>query len=288
MLHTDDSISEVRPPMLRIVELDRVLPHEEHDAQRSQPLMRRIEASGIWLHPPLVAPLPDAENMYVVLDGANRCHSLKHLGYPHILVQVVDYESGQVKLDTWNHVISEMPFAQILPSIQHLPNVEVYESDILTARATLARREALAYIVEIASKMAYVLTTSDLSLKARNRHLIELVDCYRQTGKLDRLNSHDPVLVRQMFPTSTALIVFPHYEPAEIMVAARDQILLPPGISRHIIQGRAMRLNYPLEALRDSHTSLADKNAALEKWVIEKISQRAVRFYAESTYLFDE
>ncbi|GIK65891.1 MAG: hypothetical protein BroJett018_36850 [Chloroflexota bacterium] len=288
MLHTDDSTLEVRPPLLRIVELDHVLPHEEHDLQRSQPLMRRIEASGIWLHPPLVAPLPDIENKYVVLDGANRCHSLKHLGYPHILVQVVDYESGQVKLDTWNHVISELPFASMLPLIKALPNVEVQESDILTARATLARREALAYVVEIASRTAYILTTPDLSLKARNRHLIDLVDCYRQAGKLDRLNSHDPGLVRQMFPTSTALIVFPHYEPAEIMVAARDQILLPPGISRHIIQGRAMRLNYPLEALRDPHLSIVEKNTALEKWMIGKISQRAVRFYAESTYLFDE
>lgn len=288
MLHTDDSTPQVRPPVLRIVELDRVLPHEEHDVQRSEPLMRRIEASGIWLHPPLVTPLPDVDHMYVVLDGANRCHSLKHLGYPYILVQVVDYESGQVSLDTWNHVISDLPFSDLLPSIQQLPHVKVHESDILTARATLARREALAYLVDMASRTAYILTTSDLSLKARNRHLIELVDCYRQSGKLDRLNSHDPTLARQQFPTATALIVFPNYEPAEILVAARDQILLPPGISRHIIQGRAMRLNYPLDALRDTQTSLAEKNARLDQWVIEKISQRAVRFYAESTYLFDE
>lgn len=288
MPHNDDSTSEARPPVLRIVELARVLAHEEHDAQRALPLMKRIEASGIWLHPPLVAPLPDTEDTYVVLDGANRCYSLRHLNFPHILVQVVDYESSQVKLDTWNHVISGLPFAAMLPTLQNLAHVEVHNSDILTARAALARREALAYLIDLTSHTAYVLTTPDLSLKARNRHLIELVDCYRQGGKLDRLNSPDPTLVHQMFPDATILVIFPHYEPAEILVAARDEILLPPGISRHIIQGRAMRLHYPLEALRDSHTSLEDKNAALQQWVIEKIGQRAVRFYAESTYLFDE
>ena len=40
------------------------------------------------------------------------------------------------------------------------------------------------------------------------------------------------------------------------MVAAQWNAFLPPGISRHIVQGRALRVNYPLKALCDSSVSL--------------------------------
>jgi hypothetical protein len=48
-----------------------------------------------------------------------------------------------------------------------------------------------------------------------------------------------------------------------------------------------LRLNYPLDKLKSNH-SLAEKNAELTRWIQERYAQRGVRFYAESTYLFDE
>jgi hypothetical protein len=63
---------------------------------------------------------------------------------------------------------------------------------------------------------------------------------------------------------------------------------LPPGISRHIIQGRALKVNYPLAVLRDQTISLAEKNEQLSLWIQEKLAKRQVRYYAESSYLFDE
>ncbi|MCI0714428.1 MAG: hypothetical protein L0154_30010, partial [Chloroflexi bacterium] len=98
----------------------------------------------------------------------------------------------------------------------------------------------------------------------------------------------EPETIRKMFPRANALVVFPHYEPAEILVAARDNEPLPPGISRHVIQGRAMRLNYPLDDMRTPYKTLAQKNQELAEWVLERIDKRSMRFYAESTYVFDE
>jgi hypothetical protein len=85
-----------------------------------------------------------------------------------------------------------------------------------------------------------------------------------------------------------AIVVFPHYEPAEILVAARDGVHLPPGITRHIIRGRAMRLNYPLDALQDNGDSLEVKNLQLQAWIQERSAAKRVRYYAEPTFLFDE
>ncbi len=288
-VRSQEAILEVPPPVLRIVPTSSVLPHEEYDAQRSMPLVKRIEESGIWLHPPLVTPLPDSNELYVVLDGANRCHAMQALGYPHILVQVVDYESGQVALDTWNHVVADLSAQEILAGIDALDHVHITRSDLLSARAALAKRQALAYIIDFTDNQAgYIVTSDDYDIRLRTKQLRAVVDVYKERSMLERINTAHPDNVAQMFPDVTALVVFPHYDPSEILLAAREQILLPPGISRHIIQGRAMRLLYPLERLFDPDTSLADKNRTLEQWITERTQQRAVRFYAEAIYTFDD
>jgi hypothetical protein len=63
---------------------------------------------------------------------------------------------------------------------------------------------------------------------------------------------------------------------------------LPPGISRHIIHGRALKIQYPLDQLRDKVSSIEEKNTVLQHWVQEKLAHRHVRYYAEATYQFDE
>ena len=281
-------LQEAPPPVLRFVELAKVLAHEEADHQRYERLIHRIAESGVWLHPPIVAPLPDSDGRYVILDGANRCHSLTALQFPHIIVQIANYESDQVQLETWSHVVSGFPVQDFIHDVRAIEGVTVREVDLLTAQAELAQRDIAAYILDLHANHVYALEMATHTLAQRNKILRALVATYKHHGKLDRISQPDANLVRQLYPQADALVVFPHYEPAEIMVAARDNEPLPAGISRHIIQGRAMRLNYPLDILRDAATTLDAKNAALEAWVLERFGARAVRFYAESTYMFDE
>src|SRR5579863_3919137 len=132
-------------PDLRIVPMEALVPHEEHDAQRSDPLIQRIRDSGVLLNPPIVAEMGDGR--FVILDGANRHFALGALGYPHILVQVVEYESEAVRLETWHHVISGVSWFELLRRIRQINDLSVNTDDLLGARAALARRDALAYVV---------------------------------------------------------------------------------------------------------------------------------------------
>src|SRR5262249_13088568 len=132
-------------PDLRIVPISRLLPHEEHDAQRSEPLVRNIEAAGVLLNPPVVAPMGD--DRFVILDGANRHYALGALGYHYILVQVVNYETDEVELGTWHHIISGITAFEFLRHVREIPSLGVECHDLLSARAALARREVLAYAV---------------------------------------------------------------------------------------------------------------------------------------------
>ena len=93
--------------------------------------------------------------------------------------------------------------------------------------------------------------------------------------------------VQRLYPTMAGLVIFPQYDPSEVLVLARDGELLPAGLTRHLIQGRALRINYPLSELK-SPRGLEEKNAELITWLLQKLSTKEVRFYGETTFLFDE
>jgi hypothetical protein len=83
------------------------------------------------------------------------------------------------------------------------------------------------------------------------------------------------------------MVIFPKYDQAEVLILAREGELLPTGLTRHLIQGRALRVNFPISELK-SYDPLDKKNQRLKEWMKHKMSSREVRFYGETTYLFDE
>ena len=125
-------------------------------------------------------------------------------------------------------------------------------------------------------------------LHRRNALLNCVVDGYREHGKFYRVEGDALEALGDRHPDATALVVFPHFEPAEILELARKGDFLPAGITRHLVRFRALRVNVPLERMADTQHSIEDKNEWLEQWVREKQSLRQVRTYEEPTVLFDE
>ena len=112
-----------RYPNLEIVPAEKVRLHEHHDPQRTSPLKSRIDTSGVLYNPPLVIPFSRGDEDYMVLDGANRVTSMKELGLPHLLVQIVDLESPGLSLQTWNHVIWQISQAELVARIMELDDI---------------------------------------------------------------------------------------------------------------------------------------------------------------------
>ena len=132
-------------PDLRVVAVADLLLHEQHDAQRSEPLLQRLRTDGVLKNPPIVAAIP-GEQRYVVLDGANRVTAAQSLGMEHIAVQVVDYEDPELILDTWYHLIKGMSVEEFKNLLAQLPGIRTEAADLMHARALLARRESLAFV----------------------------------------------------------------------------------------------------------------------------------------------
>ena len=271
-------------PDLRVLPVSSLLVHEQHDVQRSEPLIERLQAEQLLRNPPIVAPIP-GEYRYVVLDGANRVTALSLMGVPHIVAQVVDYEDPELVLDTWYHLVSGMSRQVFHASVEGMSGVELGESDLIGARARLARRDALAYIVYPNADVFVLRSEGDIHL--RTARLNDVVDIYKSRGRIYRANTDQVENLLPYFEDVTVLVVFPRYEPAEIIELTREGARLPAGITRHIIPRRALRVNVPLSLLQNDLT-LFEKNRLLKDWLKEKMASKQARLYQESTFLFDE
>jgi hypothetical protein len=273
-------------PDLRFVAVEALVPHEQHDPLRSAPLVERLRAEGVLRNPPIVTPFPPDEDRFVVLDGANRATAAAAAGLPHLVVQVVRYEDAGLRLTTWHHALTQVAAHEFERSLHEVAGLSTAATGLRHARAVLARREALAF-VSFQDGRALTLH-GDGELHQRNAVLNAVVDRYRGRVRLHRVASDSFADARAEHPEVTALVVFPHFEPAEILELATSGARLPAGITRHVIPWRALRLNVPLERLADRAQTAEEKDRWLAEWLREKMLKREVRFYQESTVLFDE
>ncbi|MBI3241239.1 MAG: hypothetical protein HYZ49_02990 [Chloroflexi bacterium] len=295
MTHQLHPLIDPETPDLQIVPLELLVEHEYNDVQRTAPLARRLEAEGLLKNPPIATQLGDPSTLpsvagqdsrYVVLDGANRTTALMHLGYKHCLVQLVRYEPPQVTLSTWHHLVTGIDIETFSSELDAIDGLDFRESDLLHARAGLARRDLISYTIRADGKV-FSAHASDHSIHGKNTLLNAMVDTYKEKGGLFRATTDNLEEARSLYPNLTGLVIFPNYEPVEVMALARDGELMPTGLTRHLIQGRALRLNYPLADLK-ADESLEAKNARLAGWLKKKMATKEVRYYAEATYLFDE
>jgi hypothetical protein len=280
---------DFRLPDLRFVPTEAIYPHELHDLQRTQPLVERLRTSGTLRNPPIVTQIGDGmrvEPRFVVLDGANRSTAARAAGWPHLLVQVVRYESPDVELHTWYHALTEDARELLERGVGKLPGLSISLHDHVHARALLARREALACVV--IDEDSAIVVHGGRNLHERNELLNALVHLYQDRLPYTRVTSDSLSAARREHPEVQALVVFPRFDPAEVIDLAGAGEYLPAGITRHLIRWRALRVNVPIAMCVDPIKSLEEKNAWIRGWTAERLTQREVRFYEEPTVLYDE
>ena len=265
-------------PDLRIVPRDAAHLHEDADSVRVERLSQRLRRDGVLRNPPAAAPLPGGG--FVVLDGANRTSALARLGIPVLPLQVVEYDDPGVQLDVWRHLIVEpLDIGGVLRARGLLPE------DISAAEA--ARRlddlTIAAYLLTGGRALAVPLSPD----RALATILSQVVDTYKGRARIYRVPTSDLEMLSGAYGPIAAVVVFPKLTKQDIVEIADSPAKLPTGITRHLIPGRALRVNLPLEALR-TPDDLAGKNRWLAGLVRRRLLDHSVRYYPEGAFLFDE
>jgi hypothetical protein len=271
-------------PTLRILPLESLILHEDHDNQRTLPLVEKLRAQGIIRNPPIVMPLVDGSNRYMVLDGANRVTSLQEMEFPHIVAQVVEASNPNVNLQTWNHVIWGMSTKTLMSELRKVKGLEVIK---INTSKSLDAPKYVPVQIRLPDGKFYLLTESPSDLPAHIGTLHKIVNAYKTRASLDRTSQTLIDSFKPIYPDLTALVIFPSFKIKTVLKLAAQQIVLPTGITRFTVSPRALHLNYPLHEL-SSGKSIEYKEAYLKKWIDERVKKKGVRLYSEATFLFDE
>ena len=286
-------------PELKIVPVKDIIIHEHFDKTRSPKLAKRIEEDGVLKDPPIVARL--GEGKYVHLDGANRITVFQEedlLNCQHILVQIVDYfDPESVKVSTWCHLTQQNKdsFLSRLQSkgIEHLP------MDRDAARALISEGDGVLCCLFFRDGDVFGVKSGG-DLESRVKLMNEVVRTYEGRIERDSLETEKGEWKRQInglfekHEDCNIIVAFPKFTPKQIVqIATRlaidenreDAIKIPPGVTRHIVvEGRALRINFPLSVLKAEGMSLEAKNEVLKEFLRKKKPRR----YEEPTFMYDE
>jgi len=271
-------------PHLELLPVGNLLEHERHDDQRTGPLVTRILESGVLRNPPIVTPLQDNSQRFMILDGANRVVALQKLEFPHAVVQIVKADDPGLKLYNWNHVVWNFNSTDLLTSIDQLQEASVVRGDHNISSSSTGQSLAK---FETAQGELFTICSSVQDLVSRVSLLNAIVDIYKQRASLDRTSEWSVVRLKSTYTDLCGLVIFPKFEVQQVLSLAGRGCLLPTGITRFTVSPRVLHLNYPLEAMQGPG-SIESKNQDLQIFLQQRISQKGIRYYAEATYMFDE
>jgi len=271
-------------PDLRILPLDSLILHEDHDNQRTLPLVERLRVQGVIRNPPIVMPLMDGSNRYMVLDGANRVTSLREMEFPHIVAQVVEPNNPNVNLQTWNHVIWGMTKKSLMSAIRKLMGLELIK---INTRKSLDPPKYVPVQIRFPDGKFYLLTETPTDLAHHIETLHKIVSTYKVRASLDRTRQTLIDSFKPIYPDLTALVIFPSFKIKTVLKLAAQKIVLPTGITRFTVSPRALHLKYPMHEL-SSGKPMEYKEENLKEWIEERVKKKGVRLYSEATFLFDE
>jgi hypothetical protein len=273
-------------PNLAIVPLENILVHEWYDERRTLPLLERIRSSGVFRNPPIVTPIPGERDQFVVLDGANRTAALRKMGYPHILVQIVESDDPGFRLRTWNHVLLDWEPVQMLAELKDVPGLDLVSSTEPHILLPYQREIGIA-LIQTVEKRVYAISAPANDLIERIAVLNAVVSVYQEHAIVDRTSFSDIDELLSIYPRMCALIIFPKFNINDLIILASQGCMLPAGITRTTVSPRALYVNLPLEVLT-GELSLAEKNARLEKLICDRMAWGKIAYNAEAAFLFDE
>ncbi|MER3602096.1 MAG: hypothetical protein C4339_05180 [Nitrososphaerota archaeon] len=219
---------------LALLRLDALRLHEQVSEPLVRRLMEELSSTGLQLDPIIV------EEGGTVLDGAHRVEALRRMGARWAACYLVRYDAEDVKVGTWAWLLAEDPLARA----RELRLTKASVGEEALGRAYLLVREGELYVPEARapdaiSWRAQLVRAAELLLPHTCGYVTSQEAACR--ARIERMAYLEPRL-----PGKRA-----------VLELASRQLLLPPKVTRHVVQGRPLDIRYPLrELMRESPRQL--------------------------------
>lgn len=266
-------------PELHIVRLDEIVLHEDPDMERVARLVDRFSADGILKNPPVVGR--SEGHRHIVLDGANRVTSLRKLHYDHVLVQELDLFDPGLQLEAWHHAVEHVPGEDLLSHAASVEGVGLVDGE----EPHISHPSVLARVRLVENRSVTLVGAEDLL--ERVHQLQEITRIYHRFSSFDRVSYSGMDHLKRHYRNLTGLISFRRFSLEDLQAVTNAEKRMPSGVTRILLPKRALRFNLQLEILR-AGLSLEEKESWLKQTIKEKVAEKAIRFYREPTFFFDE
>ena len=273
-------------PRLVIVPVANLILHEDHDEQRTPPLIEKLRASGVLRNPPIVIPLHGRRERFMVLDGANRISAFRKSSILHILVQILDADDPNMDLKAWNHIVWGISPDDLYCALRKIPGLMLRPSTQTLSFQELMDLHTIASLL-LPNGNVFTAFILSVDLIARVRMMNEVVSKYSKLANTDRTSLFQTNQLINMYEDLAGLVLLPPFQVTEVMDVVGAGYLMPPGSTRFTIAPRVLHINYPLSEL-ESEKPIDEKNNDLQDFICTLLAQKCVRYYEEPTYVFDE
>lgn len=274
-------------PDLKLIPTEKIRFHEHPESQRTDRLVSRLRADHALRNPPIVTGLSTGE--WMLLDGANRVSGFRAIGWSHIPVQVIDYGSEEVQLKGWHHLLVEGKALDLRSQYAKIRGVELRQVTRPELASLLVLRKAYAVLVDDQlAAWALLPSSGHVALRPWMEVLEDVVAAYEGLTRLERIKVPDYENLPDVFRTvDHQLVLFPTLTKPELLELAYEGVLIPTGITRHLIPGRALGLNLPLGFLEE----MSDERRKVEHFraFVDGLEMAGrIRFYEESVFIMNE
>jgi hypothetical protein len=276
-------------PNLQLVPVERVRFHEHPEHRRTLRLMERIEQEAVLRNTPVVADMDGGD--FLLLDGANRVSAFKELGFSHVPVQVVDYGDERIQLKGWHHLLVNGRALNLREAFDALDGVTLRAVPQERLTRLLELHEVFAVWVDETTACWGLFPEAapgTIEIHERIAVMDRIVAAYEGQSKLERIKLADfsqlPEVIRSV---DHQLCLFPVLTKNELLQVAREKVMIPTGLTRHLIPGRALGINLQLGFL-EQESSEAEKKRYLQDYVDRLEMEGRIRFYEESVFVMNE
>lgn len=270
---------------LEVIPVKDILVHEELDPSNSKELINFLKKSQNLSNPIIVAAL--GKKKYLQLDGMNRIFSFKKLGINTITGQIVDYSNQEeIELSSWLHIFKG-DIKKFLSFIKKDSSLVINQGLMNQVGHRYIKESDFGRLCTIVTKKKEVFFASTGgNFSEKIKRLNYLVSFYKNNlsrGALPYTLNHDNIKVFfKQYPNDNIIVIFPTFTPQQIIESAKSGILLPTGITRHLVKGRVLNIDLPL-SLFNNRKSLKEQNEEQDKILLKKRS----RLYEEATVNFE-
>lgn len=270
---------------IEVILIKDILVHEELDPSNSKELINFLKKSQTLSNPIIVASLGGKK--YLQLDGMNRIHSFKTLGIKTITAQIVDYnDQEKIELSSWLHILKG-DIKEFLNFIKKDKSLIVSQGKMDQVGHRYIKEKdfgRLCSIVTDKKEVFFISTGGNFSEKIkRMNYLVSFYKNNLSRGALPYTLNHDSIKkFFKQYSDDNIIVIFPTFTPQQIIESAKSGVLLPTGITRHLVKGRVLNIDLPL-SLFNNKKSPKEQNEEQDKILLKKRS----RLYEEATVNFE-